>query len=75
MTGQGDSLRRLQDPRSSQRLSGEVVPCPKCGLLAPVLTPPPSSTCPEARCASGHFTVLVPAVHDRLRSLLGPAFS
>lgn len=56
-------------------LSGEVVPCPRCGLLAPVLPPPPSSAFPESRCARGHMTVLVPAVHDYLRSLLGSAFS
>ncbi len=57
------------------KLSGEVVPCPQCGLLAPVLPPPPTGTFPESRCARGHFIVLVPAVHEYLKSQLGPAFS
>lgn len=72
-----ESLGRLPAPGNTptQRLSGEVVPCPRCGLLAPVLSPPPDWTFPEARCTRGHLTVLVPAVHAHLRSRLGAAFS
>jgi hypothetical protein len=44
-------------------------------LLAPVLAPPQDWTFPEARCARGHLTVLVPAIHNYLRSRLGAAFS
>ncbi len=70
-----DSRGQLSQDGSQEGLSGEVVPCPRCGLLAPVLPPPPHSTFPESRCARGHFIALVPAVHEYLRSQLGPAFS
>jgi hypothetical protein len=76
MDRRDDSLGNLPaaHKEAAHQRFGELLPCP-CGLLAPVLPPPPKWTFPELRCARGHFTVLTPAVHDELLSHLGAAFS
>jgi hypothetical protein len=53
----------------------DVVPCPTCWLLAEVVPPPPYQNFPHAICPKGHDNTLIPAVHEHLRSMLGPAFS
>jgi hypothetical protein len=70
-----DSRGRVSHDDTPEQRSVEVVACPRCGLLAPVLPPRPDYDFPESRCARGHYTALVPAVHDYLRSRMGAAFS
>jgi hypothetical protein len=72
---EGATGRSSAAERAPGTLTGDIIPCPTCGLLAPVLNPPAGYVWLEARCAEGHFVVLTPAVTEHLLRLNGPAFS
>ena len=52
----------------------DAVACPTCWLIADVIPPLPHDSLYRSRCPRGHEHTLVPAVHEYLHSLLGPAF-
>lgn len=45
---------------------GDVIPCPRCGLLATLLPAIPGSGLARARCPEGHEHTLAPTVLDHL---------
>jgi hypothetical protein len=52
----------------------DVVACPTCWMLADVIPPLAHSALYRSSCPNGHEHTLIPAVHDYLHGLLGPAF-
>lgn len=50
-------------------MDDELIPCPRCGLPADVIAPPPYEDFPHAVCVDGHDNALIPAVLAHLRSL------